>query len=85
MFYYEHPSEEGEVFRVFKRQSVAIFDHMFTQDVYIWKSRASLWPAVEVDWSWTIDSTPPQPADQDTWGRDDRRVCLAICLLPLQL
>jgi hypothetical protein len=38
MFYYEHPSEEGEVFRVFKRQSVAIFDLMFTQDIYIGKT-----------------------------------------------
>jgi hypothetical protein len=33
----EHPSEEGTVFGVFKRQSVAIFDHMFTPDVYIGK------------------------------------------------
>jgi hypothetical protein len=35
MFYCVHPSEEGDVFQVFKRQSVAIFDHIFTPDVYI--------------------------------------------------
>jgi hypothetical protein len=38
MFYCEHLSEEGEVFRVFKLQSVAIFDDMFIPDVYIEKT-----------------------------------------------
>jgi hypothetical protein len=40
MIYYEHRSKEGEVLWVFKRQSVAIFDHMFTQDVYICKTQS---------------------------------------------
>jgi hypothetical protein len=33
MCYYEHPGEEGEVFRVIKRQYVANFDQMFTLDI----------------------------------------------------
>jgi hypothetical protein len=40
MFYYEHHSEEVEVFRVFKRQSVAILDHMLTPDVYFEKTQS---------------------------------------------
>jgi hypothetical protein len=41
MFYYEHPSEEGKMFRVIKRQYVAIFDQMITPDIYIGKNPAS--------------------------------------------
>jgi hypothetical protein len=33
----KHPSEEGEVFWVIKRQYVAIFDQMFAPNIYIGK------------------------------------------------
>jgi hypothetical protein len=35
---YEHPSVEGDVFLVSKRHYVAIFDRMFTPDIYIGKT-----------------------------------------------
>jgi hypothetical protein len=45
MFYYEHHGEEGEVFRMLKRQCVAIVDQMFTPDIYIWEKPQSRFPA----------------------------------------
>jgi hypothetical protein len=66
MFNYKHPSEEGEMFRVLKRQPVAIFDYivtMFNPDIYIGKIQSLVFVHYDIIQTRNIKTCRLYPAE----------------------